>query len=133
MKGSTNAINLGASVGTDTKPIKIVDGKAVAVTDALQKELKITIISQSANHCIYRYGKLVFVSVFGLNVTPNVVYSFTGLPVARFYASGVLCSYNATGYTGVIDVDLNTSGKINVLSTSLTPVYGHVIYVTDDP
>ena len=35
MKGTTNASNIGGTVGTDTKPIKIVDGKAVAVSNNL--------------------------------------------------------------------------------------------------
>lgn len=132
---ATNATYLGsntANVGSDTKPIKIVNGQAVAVTNELQKKLSITVISQSANTAVYRYGKMVIVSVFGLSVTPNVPYSFMNLPTAKFYASGVLCSYNASGYTGVIDIDLGTPGKVNVTSTSLTPVYGHVIYFTDN-
>lgn len=35
MKGATNAMTIGGTVGSDTKPIKIVDGQAVAVTNVL--------------------------------------------------------------------------------------------------
>ena len=35
MRGQTNASNIGGSIGSDTKPIKIVNGVATAVTNDL--------------------------------------------------------------------------------------------------
>lgn len=35
MRGTTNAQTIGGTVGSDTKPVKIVDGKAVAVANDL--------------------------------------------------------------------------------------------------
>lgn len=55
MNGSTNASNIGGTVGSDTKPIKIVDGQAVAVTNNLIPD-SVTTTTISLSNLIPNYS-----------------------------------------------------------------------------
>lgn len=91
------AVNEG-SVGSDTKPVKIVNGVATAITDALQKELTVQDLSSAIStngitagtvKC-YQYGKLVIVTGQALTITvPTGSSIISNLPIAVSMATAI--------------------------------------------
>lgn len=102
MKGATNAMTIGGTVGSDTKPIKIVDGQAVAVTNDLAVDSEV--IHKSGNQTLI--GSLSFGNDANGKIDGYVEGS-GGSVVA-------LDSKNAVGYTLrlVVVMQNNNIGKL---------------------
>lgn len=68
MRGQTNASNIGGNVGSDTKPIKIVDGVATAVTNDLAFDMEVVHKSGAENIS----GTKTFTNIQGFRVMTSI-------------------------------------------------------------
>jgi len=123
-------ITSGASVGSDTQPVKIVNGAPVAVAAALQTALSNVTTTPSANVSVIQYGHVVQASVYAQAVTPGTPVTVSGLPKALQYSNSVLCSFGGTGWTGIVEIEAGST-ILRINSTTLTPVYGSLTYITE--
>ena len=117
-------------IGSDTKPIYLVDGAPVAVTDALQKELPFQTVYSDGITTIMRYGKIIIVSINGFSAAtgPNTVY--TSAPKALTYGIGGVFTGSLVG-AGATYIQPG-SQAISLYATSAGTVYGSFVYIVDD-
>lgn len=80
---------------------------------------------------VIKAGNIVQLTINGLAVIPNTPYTISGLPKSVDFANALLTSYNASGYTGAVEIGIGST-TANVISTSLTPVFGSLIYLTEE-
>ena len=120
------------NIGSDTKPVKIVGGVATEVTDALQKQLSMTLIVNSAGICVYRYGPIVVVSISAYNhgaTGEHVAYS--NMPTCVFHTSASLLG-QTSNFNGAMWIQSNARNLfINQNAVQLS--YGNMVYLTTDP
>ena len=113
------------TVGSDTKPIKIVNGVATAVTNDLQTKLSLDLIATGSGYTVYKYGKVVAVN-FNL-IGPMQI---TGLPIAKGYFFTYLSGTTTPG-VGTAIIRLNET-TVDVYRQSTTEaLLGSLIYLTE--
>lgn len=117
-------------LGSDTRPIYLVDGAPVAVSNALQTALTDTSTAFNPNITIFQFGKIVVVSINSLSVTPGTVHTFSGFPKSTGFFLSALGGPNSTGWTGTIEITANST-TLNVRSTQYSTVFGTLIYITE--
>lgn len=118
------------NIGSDTKPIKIVNGIAVEVTNNLQKQLANVEIENQFGVIVYRYGNIIQVSFINYNhgdTTDHVV--FSGIPRAYCFANGVLMSGGAV--SGEIYIN-PWDGNLHCHQYNTNGQYGSFTYITVD-
>lgn len=71
MRGQTNASNIGGNVGSDTKPIKIVNGVATAVTNDLAVDSNV--VHKSGTETIGGAKTFTYTALFIKNNNINVL------------------------------------------------------------
>ena len=114
------------TVGTDTKPIKIVNGVATPVTNNLIQN-KATVVKTGTGYIIYRIGMIVYVE---FNMFPSGTNTITNAPKALGWATSALGGTN-TLFASQASIALNGT-TINV-SPSGEARLGSLIYLTSDP
>ena len=124
------------NIGSDTKPIKIVNGAAVEVSDALQTELVVTSGTGSMASGLTgvinwrKYGKTVFISltgITGLVANRNDQLVATGVPPSTFGLQNfILSTPNATVFA-LFYVDLN--GRVYANTNNTGSFYGNATYL----
>lgn len=128
------------SVGSDTKPIKIVNGVATAVTDTLLKvnDLAVTEITGltfngiSGDVKAYRSGNVVTICLAGANITaPNETYIITGLPRAVYNTSVQLVQWSDGTIGGLLAMMTGGGSLRRYGSNSVTNIWESLTYLTD--
>lgn len=119
-----------SNVGSDTKPVKIVNGEAVAVTNDLQTQLTVTQHYNQSGVTVYSYGKMVTVSFQGYNpgTTGTGLFVAGNLPKAKHYGYGALFNnlqLRADAYIEPNDTNL----KIN--TGAALHLYGSFTYISE--
>ena len=117
------------NIGSDTKPIKIVNGAAVAVNDDLMKAARI-IIYDEANLKVSRIGKIVFVSAFAITGTTGQRVLKSNMPRAAQYANTLMGTDSDTIGGALWIIAGQTDLTIRTTTTSY--VYGSFSYITSD-
>ena len=134
---ATNATYLGsnsANVGSDTKPVKIVNGQAVAVTDDLAKNSDLptsTYTIPSSGIEVRTYGKVVNISIAGVNVTTGS--EVTLLPIGTLPTfTGNNIHVPLTGPNGEEHglLFVNYNGRLAYNCTSNAQIYASLTYVS---
>ena len=119
-----------SNIGNDTKPVKIVNGEAVAVTDALQKELTVESHTTSNPNVTYvKYGKVVVVSIYAVQATANVNISVPNMPISPGYVNNAVFGANAAGWSGGVEIN-GGSSTMTIVPKITGAIYGSLIYVT---
>ena len=115
------------NIGSDTKPIKIVNGVATAITNDLQTKLSLQTLYSSSNVMVYRYGQIVEIVMYG----QTSALSITGLPKAAFSTYGAIVTGSVVN-NGAMWIIGNTQ---NIAMNFITNVasYGTLVYMTNDP
>ena len=113
------------NIGSDTKPIKIVDGVAVPVTENLV-ENKVETIKSGTGYTVYRYGKLIFVRLeYVGNMTITDCPRSMGYYKVTLNGTSTANAGQATIYGTTIDVNRYAGAPSdNMLGT--------LIYLTSD-
>ena len=134
------------NIGSDTKPVKIVNGEVVEVTDTLQKELSVENITNytvetsvgsfnTEYSSVRRYGKMVVITFAGCsmsNTGGSQVNWLKNLPVAVSNFTSTIYSHQHTNAIGYIMTD--TSGNLNVATNNTdtsSAVSGQIVYFTN--
>lgn len=86
MRGQTNASNIGGTVGSDTKPIKIVNGVATPVNSALQTQLAPTVQTLTPRNDI------------------------TGITISSRNSSPTACRFITYGNIAILNISIQVSG-----------------------
>ena len=128
------------TVGSDTKPVKIVNGVTTPVTDDLLKvnDIAVTEITNLTFNAItgnvkaYRSGNVVTVCLAGVNITaPNETYIVTGLPRAIYNTATQLVQW-ADGVIGGLLCMMSGTGNLRRYgSNAVTNVWQSLTYLTD--
>lgn len=130
---ATNAQYLGSSssnVGDDDKPIKIVGGQAVPVTNPFQTKLTPTVIKSQYGITVQRYGQLIVVTAESYNHgTPEVHTVFTDMPRAIRFGNGILMRNRQVA--GEMYVNTNTRSLV-VDEYISGGAFGCLTYLTDE-
>ena len=133
------------NLGSDTKPVKIVNGAAVAVTNTLQTELTVSAVQNATRDSgntsagtirYWTYGKIVMGTI-DLTISNNGTWTTyligSGLPAASAFALFPVSVETST--FSVPWVTIGTDGRItmNARAASLqgVPVRGFFIYTTN--
>ena len=118
------------NIGSDTKPIKIVNGAAVAVTNELQTKLTPTVIKSQYGITVQRYGQLIVVTAESYNHgTPAVHTVFTDMPRAIRFSNGILMRNRQIA--GEMYVNTNTRNLV-VDEYISGGAFGCLTYLTDE-
>lgn len=118
-------------IGTDTEPVKIVNGVAVAITTgSLQPTLTVSVLYDAAGVKIVRYGKVVHVSVGGFSpgTTGTSITVTTGVPAPKAYAYGTM--FNNYNVAGDFFINAGTTTLLMNVRTN-APFYGSFTYITE--
>lgn len=118
------------NIGSDTKPIKIVNGAAVAVTNELQTKLTPTVIKSQYGITVQRYGQLIVVTAENYNHgTPEVHTVFTDLPRAIRFGNGILMRNRQVAG----EMYVNTNTRTLVVDEYISGgAFGCLTYLTDE-
>lgn len=128
-----------SNVGTDTKPVKIVNGIPVAVTDALQKEIvaqTITpVLNGITNVTVTRVGKIVQINFNNTNIdnVPDNTLMISGIPTVTYGCAHNLIQWNSGANGGMLLANPGNNGFFKYLQVGLGNYYGTITYITDDP
>jgi len=123
-----------SDIGTDTQPVKIVDGAPVQVSAALQTALldevvtgySLSGLSWGANYSgVYRYGKVIQVNVGSGSLPNGTGNAITGLPKAKVNSYGSVYAHGI-GVVGFFQIAAGSStltytttqAASNVITTS---------------
>ena len=129
--GPSGVIKGSGNIGSDTYPVKIVDGAPVAVTGELQSKLAVqTLISESA-FAVFRYGQVVMVNLNGLSITAGGVVLRSDLPKSMGYILSKVVNSVGTDI-GYIKMSGGT-GTLEGTVSSTANCYGSLTYITNDP
>ena len=125
------------TVGSDTKPIKIVNGVATAVTDDLQKKITVvtnaTVPSNNGTFTYNRYGRVIFLQISALSCAPGQdQYVMTGLPIP----AGQYVNFTLTTSQGLAPIlgyiDNTGTFKINSQVSGTSDHYGSITYMINE-
>ena len=118
------------NIGSDVRPVKVVDGVATEVTADLQQKLTVESHTTGEPTVTYiTYGNVVVISVYALSVTNGVNISVTGVPRSVKYVGSALFGANATGWSGGIEINAGTT-TATIIPKITGLVYGSLVYVT---
>lgn len=129
------------NIGSDTKPIKIVNGVAVAVTDALVKVSDLTpvdittfsLVDTTGVVKVTRSGNVVSVSFQGSNITAvNETYIVTGLPRAKAVSSVILTDWSTGTNSGLLTIMTGETRIRRYGSGTVGNVWLTITYITDE-
>ena len=131
-----------SNVGSDTKPLKIVNGEPIPVTDALQTELTVEDItsqvtidsSVTGTIKVTRYGKIVMISFEGVSIgaSPNETQIITGLPTAKSSAFTEANNWTTTSRSGImLALYRNNTTVTKYTTNTVNSVYGNIIYISE--
>ena len=100
MRGQTNASNIGGTIGSDTKPIKIVNGVAVPVANEFARKPISLAISQISGN-VYTTNAWTRFPLSNATITGDITeFTFTSYDTIRFNRSGVaIITYHLAGTT----------------------------------
>lgn len=118
-------------IGSDTEPVKIVNGVAVPITTgSLQPTLTVSVLYDAAGVKVVRYGKVVQVSVGGFSpgTTGTSITVTTGLPASKAYAYGAM--FNNYDVAGDFFINAGSTTLLMNVKTN-APFYGSFIYITE--
>ena len=119
------------NIGSDTKPVKVVNGVATEVTDELQTKLSVSGNTPQTGFTVVRYGQIVEISLYNLNLPSGNNQHLSGLPRAVSYAIGIISDPNGSP-RGVMYISAGAT-SITTLTTSSGDSYSSIIYMTNDP
>lgn len=130
-KAVSDLVEGSGNIGTDTEPVKIVNGVAVPITSgSLQPTLTVSTLYDAAGVKVVRYGKVVHVSVGGFSpgTTGTSITVTTGLPAPKAYAYGAMFNnYNVAG-----DFFINAGSTTLLMNVKTNaPFYGSFTYITE--
>lgn len=115
-----------SNVGSDSKPVKIVNGEPVAVTTDLQTKLELTNVASGSGYTVRRYGPIVIVN---LNLIGPMTIS--GLPASSGYYSSRLNGTNTSNIGKISIATGNTSATVS-RETTTESMLGSLIYITTE-
>ncbi len=119
-------------IGSDTKPVKIVNGIATEVTNALQKEMTPTVIINNFGITVTRYGQMVHVSAYSYSHGSTGQHTiFNDLPKAKSFAIGVALSNHVV--QGELYINANSTELKGDQYSASAPLFTSFDYITDDP
>ena len=129
--GPGSVIKGSGNIGSDTYPVKIVDGAPVAVTNELQSKLTVQTLVTESTFAVFRYGQMVMVNLNGLTVTGGGVVLRSDLPKSMGYVLSKVVNTSGTdiGY-------IKMSGGTGILEGTVSATsncYGSLVYITNDP
>lgn len=113
-----------SNVGSDSKPVKIVNGEPVAVAADLQTKLELTNVASGSGYTVRRYGPIVIVnlSFVGPMSIPN-------LPAASGYYA-VRLNGTATPNIGKASIASGGATVEVARETTTETMLGSLIYIT---
>ena len=117
-----------SDIGSDTRPIYLVDGAPVAVSNALQTEISNETGTISATVSYIKYGNVVHVEVYGYEAVAGSN-TLSGLPKSVKYVSGVLIRQGGI-FDGYIQIDRGATSAYFTAS-SAGKVYASLTYITE--
>ena len=134
MKGTTNAsnTNIGGTVGSDTKPIKIVNGVATPVANDLAKasDVSTSYSIPVSGVEVFRFGRVVTVSLIGKSLAQGseiTILSSGTLPTHTGSNIHVPIFDLNGAYKGILFV--NPDGRLAVNTIASTQVWVSMTYV----
>lgn len=132
-----NAINGKVSgtgnIGSDTKPIKIVNGAAVAVTDNLAKasDISTSYTIPASNIEVYRFGKVCTISLAGVSLAQGQEITILNAGTLPTHTGGnihvPIIDLNGQ-YKGVLFV--NSNGRLAANTIGAVTIYTSLTYTT---
>ena len=134
--GSTKVTGSG-NIGSDLKPIKIVNGQAVAVANDLQTKLSVSGVSYgtmatgiTGSVSWVKYGQIVFLSVgaiYGLNANQNDQVVASGLPASAYGNQ----NFNFSDPSGITHslFYVTTGGELRANTNATASFYGNAVYI----
>ena len=119
-----------SNVGSDSRPLKQVNGELVPVAADLQEELSVTEIYNQSGVKVVQYGKVVSVSFYGYNpgTTGTGLFVAGNLPRAKLYGYGALFNnlqLRADSYIENGDTNLKINAPVAL------PFYGSFTYISE--
>ena len=123
-------ITSSANVGDDTHPVKIVGGEPVAVSGTLQDALTVETLVDDSNLKVYRYGKVVQVSLnqYATGGTGTRTLK-TGLPASKNYVVSILADTSGSP-AGVMEMAPGGT-SVTANPTINGNVWSSLIYISE--
>ena len=125
------------NIGSDTKPVKIVNGAAVAVTNELQTKLTLQTITPTLNGItgnvrVVRYGQIVQIIMDNVSIsTPEGQFAITNIPNVTYGCAHNLIQWYTGTNGGMLLAYAGNTGFTKYLSSGITNYYGTITYITD--
>lgn len=125
------------NIGSDTKPVKIVNGAAVAVTNELQTKLTLQTITPTLNGItgnvrVVRYGQIVQIIMDNVSIsTPEGQFAITNIPNVTYGCAHNLIQWYTGTNGGMLLANAGNTGFTKYLSSGVTNYYGTITYITD--
>lgn len=129
------------NIGDDTKPVKVVNGVATAVTNALQTELtveditsQVTIDSSITGSVkVIRYGKMVQITFDNVTIgsSPNETHIITNLPPAKATVAIEPNNWTTTSRSGILLAMFTNNNFLRKYTTNtVSNIYMCITYIT---
>lgn len=140
-KTVSDLVSGSGNIGSDRKPVMIVNGVATAVTDDLMKvsDLATTQITNlsttgvTGDVKVYRSGKVVSICFSGATITaPNESYIITGLPRAANTTAVPLVQWSDGASAGLLAMMGGTGSLRRYGATSASNIWLSLTYLTDE-
>ena len=120
------------NIGSDTKPIKVVNGVATAVANDLQTKLSVTSVTSGTGYSVARCGPIVQVTIFNLWPSDTSQHTLvSGLPTCAMYVASIISNANSVANGAMWIADNTDYVRYQVNSVSQT--FGTLFYLTNDP
>ena len=127
------------TVGSDTKPVKIVSGVATEVTNELQTKLTLQTITPTLTGVtgtvrVVRYGKIVQVIMDNVTIsTPEGQFAIQDIPTVTYGCAHNLIQWYTGANGGMLLANAGNTGFTKYLSSGISNYYGTITYITNDP
>lgn len=116
-----------SNVGSDSKPLKQVNGELVPVATDLQTELIDTSTAIDSTTTVRQFGKVVMISIAGKNVTGTTY--INNIPKSLTYTWGGLV-YNNEAEAGHVQIGAGET-RLKIIPNAAGTVYGSITYITE--